>query len=132
VTGILRSMAGDVKVNLGYRSLPDSWPSLPASASAPVRGQVEPFLASEQKPKKAQSVTRNKPPAKPSELMGKPARKKARKPMQKRAAKPPTVTGYHWRRHGAGYLKPSTDDVWAFMQKMKGWLIDANRKGIPV
>jgi hypothetical protein len=30
-----------------------------------------------------------------------------------------------------GFLKPSNDDVWAFMQKMKAWLIDANRKGIP-
>jgi hypothetical protein len=29
--------------------------------------------------------------------------KKTRKPSQKRAAKPPTVTGYHWRRHGAGW-----------------------------
>lgn len=30
-----------------------------------------------------------------------------------------------------GYLKPATDDVWNFMQKMKAWLIDSNRKGIP-
>lgn len=30
-----------------------------------------------------------------------------------------------------GYLKPSVDDVWAFMQKMKTWLVDSNRKGIP-
>jgi len=29
------------------------------------------------------------------------------------------------------YLKPATDDVWAFMQKLKGWLFDASRKGIP-
>lgn len=30
-----------------------------------------------------------------------------------------------------GYLKPSVDDVWAFLQKMKTWLVDSNRKGIP-
>jgi len=29
------------------------------------------------------------------------------------------------------FLKPTADDVWAFMQKMKVWLIDPNRKGIP-
>lgn len=29
------------------------------------------------------------------------------------------------------YLKPSSDDVWGFMQKMKVWLVNANRKGIP-
>ena len=29
------------------------------------------------------------------------------------------------------FLKPSPDDVWAFMHKLKIWLIDANRKGIP-
>lgn len=29
------------------------------------------------------------------------------------------------------YLKPSLDDVWTFMQNMKRWLIDSNRKGIP-
>ncbi len=29
------------------------------------------------------------------------------------------------------YLKPSVDDVWDFVQKIKTWLIDANRKGIP-
>jgi len=31
----------------------------------------------------------------------------------------------------AGFLMPACDDVWAFIQKMKAWLIDANRKGIP-
>jgi hypothetical protein len=29
------------------------------------------------------------------------------------------------------YLRPTVDDVWAFIQKMKEWLIDSNRKGIP-
>jgi ABC-type cobalamin/Fe3+-siderophores transport system ATPase subunit len=29
------------------------------------------------------------------------------------------------------YLKPTSDDVWTFVQKMKTWLIDSNRKGIP-
>ncbi len=29
------------------------------------------------------------------------------------------------------FVKPSTDDVWAFMQRMKAWLVSANRKGIP-
>jgi hypothetical protein len=33
---------------------------------------------------------------------------------------------------GAGnYLKPSDNDVWAFMQHLKNWLVDPNRKGIP-
>lgn len=29
------------------------------------------------------------------------------------------------------YLRPSDNDVWAFMQEVKSWLIDPNRKGIP-
>jgi hypothetical protein len=29
------------------------------------------------------------------------------------------------------FLKPSEGDVWAFLRKVKSWLIDANRKGIP-
>jgi hypothetical protein len=31
------------------------------------------------------------------------ARKVARKPTHKRAAKPVTVSGYHWRKNGAGW-----------------------------
>lgn len=31
----------------------------------------------------------------------------------------------------AAYLKPTTDDVWAFMQNLNAWLVDPNRKGIP-
>lgn len=31
----------------------------------------------------------------------------------------------------AGYLTPSTDDVWAFMGNVKTWLVSASRKGIP-
>jgi hypothetical protein len=30
------------------------------------------------------------------------------------------------------YLKPFSDDVWAFIQRIKAWLIDSSRKGIPV
>jgi AAA domain, putative AbiEii toxin, Type IV TA system len=30
------------------------------------------------------------------------------------------------------YLKPATDDIWEFMSKVKKWLIDSNRKGIPL
>lgn len=30
------------------------------------------------------------------------------------------------------FLKPSSDDVWAFIQRIKAWLVDSNRKGIPV
>jgi hypothetical protein len=30
-----------------------------------------------------------------------------------------------------GYLKPSDDDVWAFISQVKGWLMDPGRKGIP-
>jgi hypothetical protein len=50
-------------------------------------------------PPVAPTVTRNEKTAKSSELMT----KRTRKPTQKRTAKPPTVTGYHWRRHGAGW-----------------------------
>jgi ABC-type cobalamin/Fe3+-siderophores transport system ATPase subunit len=32
----------------------------------------------------------------------------------------------------ASFVKPEGDDVWSFIQGLKGWLIDANRKGIPV
>lgn len=31
----------------------------------------------------------------------------------------------------AGYLRPTNDDVWAFVGNMREWLFDANRKGIP-
>jgi len=31
----------------------------------------------------------------------------------------------------ANYICPSHDDVWEFMSKVKTWLMDANRKGIP-
>lgn len=31
-----------------------------------------------------------------------------------------------------GYQKPFGDDVWLFMSRIRTWLIDANRKGIPV
>jgi ABC-type cobalamin/Fe3+-siderophores transport system ATPase subunit len=30
------------------------------------------------------------------------------------------------------YVKPSDNDVWEFLSKIKAWLVDANRKGIPV
>lgn len=30
-----------------------------------------------------------------------------------------------------GYLKPSDGDVWQFISRIKSWLFDANRKGIP-
>ena len=29
------------------------------------------------------------------------------------------------------YLKPTDDDVWAFIRQIKNWLVDPNRKGIP-
>lgn len=55
----------------------------------------------------APAVTRNETPATRSELMGKRrsdgARKIARKPAQKRTAKPVTTPGYHWRKNGAGW-----------------------------
>jgi len=31
----------------------------------------------------------------------------------------------------AGYLKPSTDDVWLFMSEVKGWVTNPMRQGIP-
>jgi len=31
----------------------------------------------------------------------------------------------------ATYLKPSSDDVWAFLASIKSWLANANRRGIP-
>lgn len=49
------------------------------------------------------TVTRNKKTAKSSELMGKPTQKRTRMPAQKRGKKPPSVTGYHWRREGVGW-----------------------------
>ena len=30
------------------------------------------------------------------------------------------------------YVKPSDDDVWQFIGKIKNWLFDSNRKGIPI
>ncbi|MBD8871940.1 AAA family ATPase [Rhodanobacter sp. DHB23] len=33
--------------------------------------------------------------------------------------------------NAANYLKPSDNDVWVFMQQLKNWLADPNRKGIP-
>jgi hypothetical protein len=32
---------------------------------------------------------------------------------------------------GGGYVKPSNDDVWAFLSRIKAWLVDSSRKGIP-
>lgn len=29
------------------------------------------------------------------------------------------------------YLRPGSDDVWSFMAKVRSWLVDSNRKGIP-
>ena len=31
----------------------------------------------------------------------------------------------------SAYVKPDTDDVWAFLGEMKKWLVDPQRKGIP-
>ena len=31
-----------------------------------------------------------------------------------------------------GYLKPTAEDVWAFISSMKAWLVDSTRKGIPL
>lgn len=31
-----------------------------------------------------------------------------------------------------GYVRPTDNDVWKFVAKIKNWLVDANRKGIPV
>src|SRR5262249_42423853 len=52
-------------------------------------------------------VTRNEKPIKSSPLMTKRqsdgVKKVTRKPAQKRAKKPVTVSGYHWRENGAGW-----------------------------
>lgn len=32
----------------------------------------------------------------------------------------------------SSYLKPDTDDVWAFLGRIAGWVNDANRRGMPV
>ena len=29
------------------------------------------------------------------------------------------------------YLRPTNDDVWAFLGKIRSWLVDPSRKGIP-
>jgi hypothetical protein len=31
----------------------------------------------------------------------------------------------------AGYLAPSSDDVWSFLGEIKQWLTNANRRGVP-
>src|SRR5262245_44011004 len=76
-----------------------------------IQPRIEPFQSAdsriEKQPTQPGFVTRNEPPVKPSKLMAKPqserTRKTERKPSQKRAAKPPAVTGYHWRKDGAGW-----------------------------
>jgi len=32
----------------------------------------------------------------------------------------------------ADYIRPSDDDVWAFLDRIRGWLLDPARKGIPI
>jgi hypothetical protein len=54
-------------------------------------------------PPASQSVTRNNNPAKPAKQRTKAAGKRTRKPGQKRQARPPSVTGYNWRKDGAGW-----------------------------
>lgn len=34
-------------------------------------------------------------------------------------------------QESTAYLKPSADDVWAFISQVKAWLVDSNQKGIP-
>jgi len=29
------------------------------------------------------------------------------------------------------YVRPTPDDVWAFVEQVRSWLVDPNRKGIP-
>ncbi len=53
--------------------------------------------------KNAPTVTRNSSPAKSSKPKTKAKPKRAPKLSQKRTKKPPTVTGYFWRREGAGF-----------------------------
>ena len=48
--------------------------------------------------------------------------------MMAKQTKPENAT--HWSTR-TNFLKPSSEDLWEFMQKMKAWLIDSNRKGIP-
>ncbi|MEF9979248.1 MAG: hypothetical protein RR834_12250, partial [Thermomonas sp.] len=31
----------------------------------------------------------------------------------------------------SNYVRPSASDVWSFVQQIRGWLVDPNRKGIP-
>lgn len=37
----------------------------------------------------------------------------------------------NYMARAARFLKPSADGVWKFMQTLKSWPSDANRKGIP-
>jgi hypothetical protein len=66
-----------------------------------------PELSIKSAPVDSPFVTRNEAPVKSSPLMTKRrsdgAGKVARKPGQKRSVKPAAVTGYHWRKNGAGW-----------------------------
>jgi hypothetical protein len=65
--------------------------------------QTTPPAALELPPQSAPFVTRNSSPVKREKQTIKPTPKKARAPSQKRTKKPPSVTGYHWRREGVGW-----------------------------
>jgi hypothetical protein len=54
-------------------------------------------------PETVQTVTRNSSPVKRSKQSTSDKPKRARTPSQKRAKKPASVTGYFWRKEGAGW-----------------------------
>lgn len=75
-----------------------------SSAIAPASGSVS---VSGSRSKSPPTDTRISKPAKAREQKAKPAsegtRKKPRLPKEKRRARPPAVTGYTWRKDGAGW-----------------------------
>src|SRR5262249_25237105 len=77
------------------------------AAEVPLTGTDGARLLSFLPSQNIQSVTRNNEPANPAKQRAKPAekgsRKTARMPGQKRQARPPSVTGYYWRKEGAGW-----------------------------
>jgi len=64
---------------------------------------VLPVSAQKPPPKKAPTGTRTSKPVKRSKHETKEKPKKARMPKGKKSARPPKVSGYSWRRDGAGF-----------------------------
>jgi hypothetical protein len=95
-------IAGPTAQNLAKGSASTSSTITPVSGSFSASGAGPKFA-----PKQASTDTRISKPAKSTKHRSKPAseekRKKARLPKEKRRVRPPAVTGYTWRKDGAGW-----------------------------